>query len=405
MNNNSRVCPTCKEEYPLSKAYWHKDKYREDGLTLHCKFCRRKNGRRYHKYGRTQPIKQTADGRLCPTCGLRYPATEEHWHSDRSDVSGWGWECKPCSNKRQTKARRESGIPEQESIRKDGLKRCSGKCKQWKPATMDYFSFDKSTIDKLNYVCRKCNQKKMANYWQDNREELLENQRRRYKENKEEILFKQKLYYEDNKDWLLEQQNQYYHNNKEWILEHQKQYNAKHRERINRKNKIYYRKHRKRIIQKTTEYAKNNRERTAANRRRRYRENLAENRKRSRIYAQNRRARVLELPNTFTVDEWERCLVYFENQCVVCGASADLFIQLDADHWIPISDDDCPGTVATNIVPLCSSKQTIEGQLGCNQSKTYKDPEEWLIERFGKRKAKAILKRIHEYFDWVRQQD
>jgi hypothetical protein len=62
------------------------------------------------------------------------------------------------------------------------------------------------------------------------------------------------------------------------------------------------------------------------------------------------------------------------------------------DHWIPLSSPGCPGTVATNMVPLC------HGIGGCNNSKCDRDPQGWLLEKFGERKALEILERIPAYF-------
>jgi len=112
-------------------------------------------------------------------------------------------------------------------------------------------------------------------------------------------------------------------------------------------------------------------------------------------------ARKRGLPDDFTVDQWQRCLDYFNHCCAVCGRQMkDLFgtHTVAMDHWIPLSSPDCPGTVAHNIVPLC------HGEGGCNNSKGAKIPETWLKKRFGGRKAKAIVARIEAYFDWLRQQ-
>ncbi len=62
--------------------------------------------------------------------------------------------------------------------------------------------------------------------------------------------------------------------------------------------------------------------------------------------------------------------------------------------------------IVGNVVPLCHARPGVPcGNPACNQSKNDKDPEAWLLERFGARKAKAILKRINAYFAWVREQD
>ena len=111
------------------------------------------------------------------------------------------------------------------------------------------------------------------------------------------------------------------------------------------------------------------------------------------IYTQTRRARKRSLPDTFTLKDWEFALNYFNHCCAVCGNQLNgLFHTAAADHWIPLSSPDCPGTVPTNIIPLC------HGVNGCNNSKAYHHPEDWLVKRYGKRKAKPILKRIHDYF-------
>ncbi len=70
------------------------------------------------------------------------------------------------------------------------------------------------------------------------------------------------------------------------------------------------------------------------------------------------------------------------------------------DHWIAISDlrPDNPGTVATNMIPLC------HGISGCNNKKQNKDPIEWMRQEYGTRKAKPIIARIEAYFEWVREQ-
>lgn len=71
-----------------------------------------------------------------------------------------------------------------------------------------------------------------------------------------------------------------------------------------------------------------------------------------------------------------------------------------ADHWIPLVYDDCPGTVPENIVPLCHSIK--DGAGGCNNSKQALDPYQWLIDKFGKRKAEEIFTKIQAYFEMVK---
>lgn len=124
----------------------------------------------------------------------------------------------------------------------------------------------------------------------------------------------------------------------------------------------------------------------------------AQNRERFIANHARRMARKRALPDTLTAEQWKRCLDYLGHQCAVCGRMPGLWHTLAMDHWIPLSSPDCPGTIATNIVPLC------HGDGGCNEMKAARLPEEWLIEKFGKRKGRQILKRIEQYFEWVKEQ-
>jgi len=126
----------------------------------------------------------------------------------------------------------------------------------------------------------------------------------------------------------------------------------------------------------------------------------AANPEKGRVHNQRRRARKANLPNTLTAAEWYYAIDYFHGYCAVCGRPLkDLFVThtASADHWIPLSKGG--GTTADNIVPLCS------GEDGCNNRKGNKDPEVWLALKFGKRKARVILKRILEYFELVKAKD
>lgn len=114
-----------------------------------------------------------------------------------------------------------------------------------------------------------------------------------------------------------------------------------------------------------------------------------------RVIKQNRRARKLNLPNTFTSQEWNTCLGYFHYTCAVCGCQLrDLLgdVEPHADHWIPLSHPDCTGTVAVNMVCLCNA---------CNQNKHAKLPEQWLTEKYGTKKAKIIIARVNTYFETI----
>jgi hypothetical protein len=115
-----------------------------------------------------------------------------------------------------------------------------------------------------------------------------------------------------------------------------------------------------------------------------------------RNYSARRRARKAGLPDTLTTADIAFLYQYWGFACAVCGREEGLFtLQLALDHWVPITDPACPGTVPTNILLLC------HGRGGCNNSKRSRDPVAWLTQRYGERKAKALLQKIAAYFALV----
>jgi len=104
-----------------------------------------------------------------------------------------------------------------------------------------------------------------------------------------------------------------------------------------------------------------------------------------------------KLPHTFTPQDWDRALEYWDYKCAICERPRGLWHTLSQDHWIPLTHPECPGTVATNILPLC------HGTDGCNNSKGKKHPREWLIAKLGTRKANKKLKEIEAYFEWAHE--
>lgn len=235
-------------------------------------------------------------------------------------------------------------------------KRCT-KCGEEFPSTPKYFNRDRRTLDGLRSHCKVCTKKQKREYRAENRERL-------------------KRYDAD-----------YYAIHSKYMKEYSKKYQAAHPELARQ----YRKTHREQLREYSRRYRTLN-----ANKRREYqRQNLD----RFRINGHNYRARKRGLPNTLTIEQMQFALEYFNYCCAVCGRQLlDLFGErkLALDHWIPLSFSECPGTTVANLVPLCHGKD------GCNNSKHDRDPQEWLISRFGKRKAHKILSNIETYFKVVR---
>lgn len=121
----------------------------------------------------------------------------------------------------------------------------------------------------------------------------------------------------------------------------------------------------------------------------------------SKIKSQRRRNRKRKLLATFTAADWSRAIDYFDGCCAVCGRPRGLWHTLAQDHWIPLSQNG--SYTPDNVVPLCHALK--DGDNGCNNSKYNISAHEWLMKKFGKRKASQIEKRIAEYFEWIKESD
>lgn len=128
---------------------------------------------------------------------------------------------------------------------------------------------------------------------------------------------------------------------------------------------------------------------------------LKQNRAKGNVYASNRRARKRSLPNDFKVTDWQVALDYFNHSCAVCGRRASFWHVIAQDHWIPLKHAECPGTIPSNIVPLCHS--VLDGEGGCNNLKHDYLPELWLSSIYPPAKVRTILARIDAYFATVRK--
>lgn len=231
-------------------------------------------------------------------------------------------------------------------------KRCN-KCGIEKP--ISHFNKHKSNRDGLELRCKACR---------------AEYDRQRHTVNREQ----------DN-----ERCRQYNAKNKEALAEYALQYRDEHRDDLRERHRQYRTQNRNALSKYFREWKDKNPDYFS-----RYN---AENTDVVRAYQSRRRARVRGFPHEFGASDWQYAVDYFGGCCAVCGRQPGLWHTLAADHWIAVTSPDCPGTVPWNIVPLC------HGNNGCNNSKHAQNAHEWLIERFGGKKGRAIEQRIKSYLD------
>lgn len=264
-------------------------------------------------------------------------------------------------------------------------KRCT-KCKAEYPRTPEFFKRNKSCSDGLHTQCKVCTSAQSREYYRENADELNRKTKERYPEIRERTLAYAKGWRERNHETLLIKKKEYYQENREHDLAKSREWREKNPERVKENGREYGKRNRARIKIKQKEWEAANKDRL-----------LIQRRPQKRLNESKRSARKAGLPASFAAEHWRQALEYFKGVCAVCGRPPGLWHTLAMDHWIPLASPDCPGTIPENIIPLC------HGDGGCNNSKHSRQPEEWLISRLGKRKAKKILKAIEDYFEWTRR--
>jgi len=161
----------------------------------------------------------------CSKCGIEKPATTEYFGRLKSGFQSW---CKQCKSEhhlanreeilKKNKERRRAKHPIEEIP--EGHKKCSS-CKEVKPKTNEFFSFNKSAKDGFAWRCKEC--RKNAEYWAD--VEKAKNERKKYyEENKEKVSIFNKKYRESNKEKYRQKDKKYYIKNKEQIKNRVKEY-------------------------------------------------------------------------------------------------------------------------------------------------------------------------------------
>lgn len=211
------------------------------------------------------------------------------------------------------------------------MRQCS-ECKEWKPATTEYFSRRTERKSGLNTRCKLCSKK----YYQNNKEKI-------------------KSYQQKHKEYFVEYRRKYNEEHKEELAKKRKKYNNEHREELNRKARIFRQEHLEEQRIKGREYDKKRKEK-----RRQYRFNNID---KWRKYKHDRRARELSAEGTYTLAEIQKIWELQAGKCLYCGSILD---KVELDHFIPLKYGG--KNDKTNLVWSC---------VFCNRSKNSKMPWNW----------------------------
>jgi len=237
----------------------------------------------------------------------------------------------------------------------EGLKPCS-KCERVLP--LSAFCGDSNTTSGFASVCREC----VARYWQENKVQLNEYQRRYRAEHKEERARHSYDYWREHKE-----NQQAYHREYRKInatrIRQREEIKAPQRRAHNRR---YYEENKERLVERHRVWAQ-----TAAAQ--------ASHRQRQQV----RRMAKAGLPNTYTLEEWQYALAWFDGCCAYCGL---VVAKPQQDHVIPVTAGGA--YVVENIVPACKR---------CNCSKSDLSLGDWALNGGATFLVPGALERIEEY--------
>jgi hypothetical protein len=276
--------------------------------------------------------------------GCWQPMNTDHFHVSRKEKSGFKNACKACRNNDYHKNAPDT--PKRKKHRESRVLRQKGlkrcpKCDTVKPLDNDYFAVANNRSDGFQALCKQC-----------------ESDYRMLPQVKSRIRKYNRLYSKTEKYKLYQR----IYRNRPDRKRHRREYHCKRARNLHVKNV------KRRALAKY-------------------------------------RARKNNLPDTFTKEQEQDMFNYFGDTCPACGVKYDMFIVPELDHWIPLNNKRCPGTVVENMVPLCGNQHGLTGHLGCNQSKSDLDAYTWLVRRFGKDHANKVINRINDYFRWVSNQN
>jgi hypothetical protein len=304
--------------------------------------------------------------RNCTKCGELKPLSE--FHRTRKGTYGHASVCKTC----RSRAKPKPEVPE-------GFKLCR-ECKGVFPATLEYFKKDARLQCGLANLCKPCASAATRQYYDDHLEERREYNKKRYILVRDKEIQRLKLRYQAHKD-------EYWAREKKWREENPELYKERSRK--------YYLATRDYQRQKRKEWRQNNYDEYRAYNEQWAKDNPEKVKAMTKKRDIRRRARERGLPDDFTLADWESCVEYWDRKCAICGRSPDDVLALAADHWIPLKHPNCPGTVITNMVPLC------DGKTGCNTTKHARNVVEWLLEKFGEEFANQKLAEVEAFFRYM----
>ncbi len=240
-------------------------------------------------------------------------------------------------------------------------KRCKD-CGNDYPATTEYFHKMKGIY--LQSYCKSCCSIRNVAYYANNADKAKAAAKEWCKSNPDKVKASLKKWYQANKDRVKQATKHWAANNREKTRGYKRQWEQRNLEQVKANREKWRLSNPDKVRLKTERHRKNNPEKY-------------------RLYAQKRFTLKKALP--YAPIDTDHMLTWFDNSCAYCDCKLEKY---HLDHFIPLTDPKCPGTIPSNIVPACPS---------CNSSKSNKPPLEWLMFKLGNVMGKIRYDVIQEY--------
>jgi len=240
------------------------------------------------------------------------------------------------------------------------------KCGEQLELSSTNFFARKDSKDGFRNDCKDCRKKVVSHYYKKNRGNILSYQKKYQNKNIDKIKIQRKEHREENKDLIKQRRNVEIDNATK------KKYWEKNKERL----KVEATNWKKKNSHRVKLYKKNNCEHEKELARKRYR--TEEGRKKAQMRRNSYISKKNSLINDLTLEEWNKCLIHFNNQCSYCECENGT---LEQDHFIPVTKNGAYSK--NNILPACRS---------CNASKSNHDFLKWYQNQlFYSRTRKQII--------------
>lgn len=275
------------------------------------------------------------------------------------------------------------------------LKQCKA-CKEFFPATLQFFGKHTTTKDRLRTECKECRKVQTKVYndahieqrkqrYQEHREEILQKTRQYRTIHSEEVREKRRTHYKANREHRIELSKRYAQRHREDVLARARRYHWKHREQAIKRMKTYRNAHREEYIEQDRRYYATHREQRHAYRKSYQEKHYEQLREKQKAYLKTeqgriahraawhrREARKKAIEGTLTTQQIQAKLKAQKYTCYYCSTKFekrnDKYI-FHLEHTIPLSRvEHSPRHDINYVVLSCST---------CNLKKGTRLPHEW----------------------------